>query len=92
MSLTEDMPQYGTGPMRSSPPEYFFVHTPEKLIRLRVPGLWKTALLAIIDSSQGNREHMISYDYLPGPTQVKIVSKEVRDYILRIATGEEWIE
>ena len=91
--MSEQMPQYGTGPTRPlRQPEYFFIRTPEKIFRLRVPWLCVQAVIEIIESPQGHRTHQISWGYMPGPEVARMISTGAAAHILEWGNIEGWIE
>ncbi|NLV26860.1 MAG: hypothetical protein GXY48_06810 [Methanomicrobiales archaeon] len=86
--MSEEFPRYG--PLRL--PEYFFLKTPEKCHRLRVPWLYVKAFTEVIDSPQGCRSVPISWNHMPGPKITRKISTGTALHILGWAKEEGWIE
>lgn len=77
----------------SLPAEYFFIHIPGGVTRIRVPGLWQKTVITIAQSSGLIVEgYSISYGYIPGPATVIEVCPVILEIILRIAKEEGWEE
>jgi len=85
--MSEELPRYG-----QNQPEYFFLHRPTGIVRIRVPFLYVQAVLDIIGSPQGKLEHSISHGYIPGPVRVTEVSTGTMDHLLRMAEEEGWYD
>jgi len=73
-------------------PEYFFLETPDTIIRLRVPWLCVRTVLEILQTPQGAREHAITYDHMPGPATKQLISDGAMAFLLEWAGEEGWIE
>ena len=74
-------------------PEYFYLHIPGGRTRIRVPGLWKQAIITIAQSSGlVLKGYALSYGYIPGPAKVIEVCPVILETILQIAKEEGWEE
>ena len=86
--MSEAFPRYGA--LRQS--EYFFLKTPERCYRLRVPWLCVQSLSVIIESPQGDRSVPIRWNYIPGPEITRLISVGAALHIIDWAKEEGWIE
>lgn len=73
-------------------PMYFFLQTPERLFRIRVPWLSVQAVVEIIESPQGHREYEITFAHIPGPEVTRRISSAVASHLIELAREERWIE
>lgn len=88
--MSETFPRYRESPCRL--PEYFFLEMPDRCYRVRVPWIAIQTVIDIIDSPQGNREHEISWNYIPGPMMKRSMSTGGAERLIAIAREEGWIE
>lgn len=88
--MSETFPPYRESPLRL--PEYFFLEMNGQRYRLRVPWIAIRAVVDIIESPQGTREHPISWNYIPGPMITRQMSTGGAEHILSLAHAEGWIE
>lgn len=88
--MTETFPQYRESPLRL--PEMFFLKIGTECYRIRVPWIAIQAVVEIIESPQGNREHSITWNCIPGPKITRELSTGGAEHILSLAREEGWIE
>lgn len=88
--MTETFPKYRDSPLRL--PEYFFLNMDGECYRIRVPWISIQAVVEIIESPQGDREHSITWSYIPGPKITRQMSSGGAEHLLDLAREEGWIE